>query len=51
MQGGQIIQVIEGSLGVGVGADTYNRANQYKINGTLAPYGQDLILTIHGVKQ
>ena len=49
LEAGQRVQAIEGSLTLG------NRQGEpdtrYQIEGTLAPYGQDLILTIHGVKE
>ena len=49
IESGQRVQAVEGSLTRG------NRQNEpdtrYQIEGTLAPYGQDLILTIHGVKE
>jgi hypothetical protein len=49
IEAGQRAQAVEGSLSLG------NRQNEpntrYQIEGTLAPYGQDLILSIHGVKE
>jgi hypothetical protein len=46
---GQTVQAVEGSLTLG------NRQNEpdtrFQIEGTLTPYGQDLILAIHGVKR
>ena len=47
-EGGQIVQVIEGQLKIG--NDIFRPENQYQINGTLTPYGQDLILAIQGSK-
>jgi hypothetical protein len=44
-----MIQVVEGSMTVCT--DHTDPENQYQINGTLTPYGQDLILAIHGVKR
>lgn len=49
-EGGQTVQVIEGTLGTGIGSERFSPQNQYQINGTLTPYGQDLILAIQGSK-
>lgn len=46
---GQRVQAVEGSLTVGT--DRTGPESRYQISGTLMPYGQDLILTIHGVKE
>jgi phage baseplate assembly protein gpV len=47
-EAGQIVQVVEGSLTVGT--DRIGPESRYQINGTLTPYGQDLILAIQGSK-
>lgn len=46
IEGGQIVQVIEGKLTLGT--DRFGPENRYQINGTLTPYGQDLLLAIQG---
>ena len=46
IEGGQMVQVIEGTLTLGT--DRFGPENRYQINGTLTPYGQDLILAIQG---
>ena len=51
VQGGQTVQFVEGSLGIGIGADRFSSENRFQINGTLTPYGQDLILAIQGSRQ
>ncbi|MGI8831430.1 MAG: hypothetical protein ACR2IS_02190 [Nitrososphaeraceae archaeon] len=48
---GQTVQVIEGTMGIGVGSAQYSPENQYRINGTLTPYGQDAILALQGSKR
>jgi hypothetical protein len=48
-EGGQRVQVIEGTLTLGT--DRLGTENRYQINGTLTPYGQDLMLAIQGSQQ
>lgn len=46
MEGDQMVQVIEGSMTLGT--DRFGPENRYQINGTLSPYGQDILLELQG---
>ena len=48
-EGGQKVQVIEGTLTLGT--DRLGTENRYQINGTLTPYGQNLMLAIQGSQE
>lgn len=45
-EGGQRIQVIEGTMTVGT--DRFGPENRCQINGTLTPYGEHRLLAIQG---
>jgi hypothetical protein len=45
-EGGQRIQVIEGTMTVGT--DRFGPENRHQINGTLTPYGEHRLLAIQG---
>jgi hypothetical protein len=49
IEAGQRVQAVEGSPTVG--NDRTGQENRYQTNGTLTPYGQDLILAIQGSRQ
>jgi hypothetical protein len=51
IQGGQTVQVIHGTLTLTTYVASFPTDNQYRISGTLTPYGEGVILAIQGVKE
>ena len=49
IQGGQTVQVIDGTLTLTTYVASFPTDNQYRISGTLTPSGEGVILAIQGI--